>query len=51
MDNVRFSFPMQIGDIIDHSQELKKLISDLGLELKDVVMPDTPVNYSVEQNI
>lgn len=51
MDNVRFSFQMQIGDIIGHSQELKALIADLGLELKDVVMPETPVNYSIEQNL
>ena len=51
MDNVRFSFPMQIGDIIGRSQELKDLIADLGLELKDDVMPETSGNYSIEQNL
>ena len=45
MDNERFTFPLQIGEIMAKSQEVQNLIADFGLDIQNIITVQT-VNRS-----
>lgn len=48
MDKERFTFPLQIGEIMAKSQEVQNLIADFGLDIQNIITVQTVNRSSIE---